>query len=52
MSGHGFTQPDVCSIRATHDGFLNAATDSVRQFGTEGAWLVTGHRGQHTGVAQ
>ena len=37
---------------STHDGFLHASTDPVRQFGTEGAWLVTGHRGQRTGVAQ
>ena len=52
MPGPGFTRPDLCSIRATHGGFLHASRDPVRQFGTEGAWLATGHRGQRTGVAQ
>ena len=52
MSGPGFIQPDLCSIRATHSGFLRASRDPVRQFGTEGAWLVAGHRSQRPGVAQ
>ena len=52
MSGPGFTQPDLCSIRATHGGFLHASRDPVRQFGTEGAWLVTGHYSQRPGGAQ
>jgi hypothetical protein len=51
MSGSGFTQPDLCSIRATQGGFLHASTDPGRQFGTK-AWLVTGYRSQRTGVAQ
>ena len=51
MSGYGFTQPDLCSIRATHGGFLRVSGDPVWKFGTEGAWLVTGHRVQRTGVA-
>ena len=52
MSGLGFTHPDLCSICATHGGFLCASRDLVRQSGTEGVWLVTGHRSQRTGVAQ
>ena len=51
VSGPGFTQPDLCSIRATHGGFLRVSGDPVWKFGTEGAWLVTGHRVQRTGVA-
>ena len=52
MSGPGFAHPDLRSIRATHGGFLCASRDPVRQSGAAGAWLVTGHRGQRTGVAQ
>ena len=52
MSGYGFTQPDLCSIHATHAGFLRASRDPVQQFGSEGAWFVTGHCSHRTGVAQ
>jgi hypothetical protein len=52
MFGPGFTQPDLCSIRAIYGGFLYASRDPGRQFGAAGAWLVTGHRGQRPGVAQ
>jgi len=52
MSDPDSAQPDLCSIRATHGGFLHASRDPDRQFGTEGAWLVTGHHSQRTEVAQ
>jgi len=52
VSGPGFTQPDLCSIHATHADFLRASRDPVRQFGFEGAWFVTDRCRQRTGVAQ
>ena len=36
MFGPGFTQPDLCSIRAIYGGFLHASRDPVRQFGAAG----------------
>ena len=52
MPGPGSARHDLCSIHATHAGFLRASRDPVQQFGSEGAWFVTGHCSHRTGVAQ
>ena len=50
MSDPEFVRSDLCSIRAILGGFLCASGYPVRQLGTGGGRLVTGHSGRRTGA--